>query len=108
MSQKPAGYRDLVAASLCRPWRPPLFGAREPLLTPSLRVMVWTDDAEHQEGDRLTLDVFPRDGTSLKLRARVDWLLAQPADGPARYRLGLTVHVESDAARDVLERLLQD
>ena len=59
-------------------------------------------------GSKLWFDVFPGDGTTLELMARVDWSEAQPEDGPARYRLGLMVSSPTVPARERLEALLVD
>lgn len=69
--------------------------------------MVWTDDAQ-AVGDRLYVDVFPGNGQTLELSARVAWVEPQPDDTPARFRLGLAVFAPHDAVLDEVERLLAD
>lgn len=105
---KPPGYRQLLANSICRPWHPPLFGGPAPRHTArSLRLLVWTDD-EYEQGAALGFDIFPGDGSTLELLARVAWVAPQPADAPARFRLGLTVYAQTDRELDQVERLLAD
>lgn len=105
MSSSRVGFRQLNAASICRPWNPPWFGKPGPLL-PVHPVMVWTDD-EHAVGDELSVDVFPGDGTTLEFRGRVEWVQEMPDAEPARFRVGLRLSSTSAAHTAVLSRLLE-
>ena len=108
VSQRAAGFRQLLAASMCRPRYRPLFASSAPAETArSVRLMVWTDD-EHATGDRLCVDVFPGNGITLELTARVSWVDPQPNQTPARFRLGLSVFAPREAVLDEVERLLAD
>lgn len=109
MSATPAGYRELLAPSLCRPWYRPLFGGAAPRQTArSLRVLVWTDD-DYRLGAQLGLDIFPGGGSAtLELIAQVAWVAAPSAAAPVRSCLGLTVHAQSERDLDQLERVLAD
>jgi hypothetical protein len=93
---------------MCRPRARPLFASSAPPATArSVRLMVWTDD-EYASGDRLFFDVFPGNGTTLELTAKVSWVDPQPNDTPARFRLGLAVFAPHEAVLDEVERLLAD
>lgn len=100
------GYRPLQTGCLYRPYRRPLFGA--PARTPrALRLMVWADDAP-RPGERLALDVFMADGSTLPTIADVAWVDAQPPGGWARYRVGLEVAPASEAGLRALEQLVAE
>ena len=79
------GFRELRAATLCRPWRRPLFGD-SPWLQPTVNVYVWTDD-DYAPGDELSVDVFPGDGRTVEFLARVEWV--DVPGTPAAFRVGL-------------------
>ena len=93
---------------MCRPRYRPLFASSVPAETArSVRLMVWSDD-KHAIGDRLYVDVFPGNGTTLELTARVSWVDPQPTEAPARFRLGLAVFAPHEAVLDAVEQLLAD
>ena len=93
---------------MCRPRYRPLFASTAPLETArSVRLMVWTDD-EYASGDRLSFDVFPGNGSTLELTAKVSWVDAQPDAAPARFRLGLAVFAPHETVLDEVEGLLAD
>jgi len=92
---------------MCRP-RYRLFASSAPAETArSLRLMVWTDD-RYTIGDLLSFDVFPGNGSTLELTAKVSWVDPQPNETPARFRLGLAVFAPHETVLDEVERLLAD
>lgn len=103
MSSGRVGYRQLNAASMCRPHRAPWFGKTK-WLVPTHPVMVWTDDA-YDVGDELSVDVFPGDGTTLEFLGRVEWV--HETGTPAAFRVGLRLSSKSESQRDRLEGLLE-
>lgn len=108
MNAQPTGYRQLQTACMYRPFHQPLFSGTMPTQTErAVRVMVWTDEAP-PVGSRLGLDVFRGDGTTLESIAEVAWVTPVPRATPARFRLGLSVHPQTDPALTELEQLLGD
>jgi hypothetical protein len=102
----PTGYRELQSPSVYRPWQQPLFGSSAPRNTARpLRVVVWTDDAP-AVGSHLNFDVIRHDGTTVESIAEVTWVAPQPAEQPARFRLGLAVFAQTEPNQEELERLL--
>lgn len=99
-------FRALLAPTLSRPWRRPLFGRPPPQLeTVWSGVTVWADDA-YDVGAMLSIDVLCKGGEALCFTARVAWVKPQPADAPALFQLGLEILRFEDGSWERLEPLL--
>ncbi|WP_240359085.1 PilZ domain-containing protein [Pyxidicoccus trucidator] len=64
-------------------------------------IRIYSDD-EHKQNSPLELDLFLKDGTSLRCDARVAWTKALPKGAAARYEVGLAF---TDVSPDALEKL---
>ena len=71
-------------------------------------VRVFTDD-KHVIGDRLELELFMPDGSTVSLESQVVWIEPIPGrDAPARFEIGLKYVDVADADRAALEAVLKE
>jgi hypothetical protein len=80
-------FPRVAAPVLCRPAR--LFGARTPIADIGLGGVRLYSDAAVKVGKRLEIELFLPGGQSVTATCRVAWTRALPADGPARFDVGL-------------------
>jgi hypothetical protein len=89
----------------CRPIGKPLFGRRRATDVSMGGVRLYADEPAGI-GDRLALELFLPDGRQVECKVEVVWVEELPADGPARFDVGLKFIDIAPEARAQLSEVL--
>ena len=82
-------FQRVQAPVYCRPLGKPFFGPKsQPIDISTGGLRIYGDDPM-SPGDRLELELFLPDETSVVCEAEVVWVDPLPADAPARFDVGL-------------------
>jgi c-di-GMP-binding flagellar brake protein YcgR len=106
MGEERRRYRRIQAAVYCRPAGVSLLARHREAVDISLGgVRVYSDDA-YRVGRLVKMEFFVDGGPPVTYTARVVWIEALPADGPARYDIGLKFVDLSPQALEFLNSVL--
>ena len=101
-------YRRVQAPVYCRPMGKPLFGREKTkaidISAGGLRI--YTDD-EMKRGDRLELELFLPDGSSIVTAVEIVWVDHLDSNAPARYDMGLKFIDPESGALEKLAGVLE-
>jgi hypothetical protein len=94
-------YRRVRAPVLCRPLGKPLFRRAQPIDVSEGGLRIYADEPM-SVADRLEIELFLPDGSSIECNVEIVWVEALAGAAPARFDVGLRF---LDPSRSLLERL---